>query len=131
MHKIFQTSILILFVLFLASCNNKHYDITDFGAVTDSTVVNTEAIQKAIDKCAEDGGGTVVVPAGTFITGAIFFKQGTNLEIEAGGVLKGTTNMAGANALGRSGTNLGKCFGECFRCKRVSNGWQRYHRWFR
>ena len=72
----------------------KRYVITDFGAVTDSNVVNTKAIQDAIDKCAADGGGTLVVPAGTFITGAIFFKQGVNLEIEENGVLKGTTNMA-------------------------------------
>ncbi|MBN1973807.1 MAG: glycoside hydrolase family 28 protein [Sedimentisphaerales bacterium] len=72
----------------------KRYVITDYGAVTDPNIVNTKAIQDTIDKCASDGGGTVVVPAGTFITGAIFFKQGVNLEIEADGVLKGTTNMA-------------------------------------
>ena len=72
----------------------KRYLITDFGAVTDPNTVNTKAIQDAIDKCAADGGGTLVVPAGTYITGAIFFKQGVNLEIGENGVLKGTTNMA-------------------------------------
>ena len=96
MRKLFQTAVLFSFLFYLASCNNgnKQYNITDFGAKADSIVINTKAIQTAIDKCAEDGGGTVVVPAGTFITGAIFFKQGVNLEIEADGVLKGTTNMA-------------------------------------
>ncbi|MDA3817254.1 MAG: glycoside hydrolase family 28 protein [Prolixibacteraceae bacterium] len=70
------------------------YNITEFGAVADSLHINTEAIQSAIDKCAGNGGGTVVVPSGTFLSGAIFFKQGVNLEIKENGVLKGTTNMA-------------------------------------
>ena len=72
----------------------KHYDITDYGALADSNIINTKAIQATIDKCAADGGGTVVVPAGTFLSGAIFFKQGVNLHIDPNGVLKGTTNMA-------------------------------------
>jgi len=72
----------------------KRYVITDYGAVSDANTINTKAIQAAIDKCAADGGGTLVVPAGTFLTGAIFFKQGVNLQVESGGVLKGTTNMA-------------------------------------
>jgi len=70
------------------------YLITDYGAVSDSNIINTEAIQTAIDQCAADGGGTIVIPAGTYVTGAVFFKQGVNLEIQADGVLKGTTNMA-------------------------------------
>lgn len=73
---------------------DKRYVITDYGALADGKTVNTEAIQSAIDKCASDGGGTVVVPAGTFLTGAIFLKQGVNLHVDLGGVLKGTTNMA-------------------------------------
>src|ERR1017187_1892258 len=53
---------------------------------------NTRAIQSLIDKAAQEGGGTLVVPAGTFVTGALFFKQGVNLSIEKGGVLKGSIN---------------------------------------
>ncbi|MGA1982163.1 MAG: glycoside hydrolase family 28 protein [Acidobacteriaceae bacterium] len=67
--------------------------ITDSGAVGDGTTVNTKAIQDAIDKCAaRKGGGTLVVPKGTFRSGAIFLKQGVNLLVEKDGVLKGTTN---------------------------------------
>ena len=72
----------------------KRYLITDYGALADGKTVNTKSIQAAIDKCDADGGGTVVVPAGTFLSGAIFFKQGVNLHVETEGVLKGTTNMA-------------------------------------
>src|ERR1039457_4051827 len=67
--------------------------IFDFGAVADGKTVNTKPIQAAIDKCAASGGGVVVVPKGTFLTGAIFLKQGANLNIENDGVLKGTTNI--------------------------------------
>jgi polygalacturonase len=67
--------------------------ISDFGAVADGKTVNTKPIQAAIDKCAASGGGVVVVPKGTFLTGAIFLRQGANLNIEKDGVLKGTTNI--------------------------------------
>jgi polygalacturonase len=71
---------------------NKRYVITDFGAVTNGQTVNTKAIQSVIDRCASEGGGMVVVPAGTFMSGALFFKQGVNLLVEKDGVLKGTAN---------------------------------------
>jgi exo-poly-alpha-galacturonosidase len=73
---------------------DKRYVITDYGALADGKTVNTEAIQTAIDKCAAEGGGTLVVPAGAFLSGAIFFKQGVNLHLDSDGILKGTTNMA-------------------------------------
>jgi polygalacturonase len=72
---------------------SKRYLITDYGAVADGKTVNTKAIQAAIDKCAATKkGGIVVVPKGTFLSGAIFLKQGVNLLVEKDGVLKGTTN---------------------------------------
>jgi polygalacturonase len=71
----------------------KRYPITSYGALGDGATVNTKAIQSAIDRCGQSGGGTVVVPQGTFLSGAIFLKQGVNLLVEKGGVLKGTTNI--------------------------------------
>lgn len=71
----------------------KRFVVSDYGAVADGTTVNTKAIQSAIDKCAASGGGVVVVPKGTFLSGAIFLKQGVNLLVEKDGVLKGTTNI--------------------------------------
>ncbi|MGD0382971.1 MAG: glycosyl hydrolase family 28-related protein, partial [Thermoguttaceae bacterium] len=60
----------------------KHYVIADHGALGDAQTINTKAIQAAIDQCAADGGGVVVVPKGTFLTGSIFLKQGVNLRVE-------------------------------------------------
>ena len=67
----------------------RRYAITSAGALGDGRSSNTRAIQDFIDKTSREGGGTLVVPAGTFVTGALFFKQGVNLSIEKGGVLKG------------------------------------------
>jgi exo-poly-alpha-galacturonosidase len=71
---------------------SKRFVITDHGAVGDSRTVNTAAIQGAIDGCANSGGGVIVVPKGTFVTGALFLKQGVNLCVEQDGVLKGSQN---------------------------------------
>jgi polygalacturonase len=75
-----------------AALSAKQYLITDFGAVADGKTVNTKSIQSAIDRCANDGGGVVVVPQGTFLSGALFFKQGVNLLVEKNSMLKGTAN---------------------------------------
>ena len=66
--------------------------INQHGAVGDGHTLNTKAVQSAIDDCAKAGGGTVVVPKGVFVTGSIFLKQGVNLHVEKGGVLKGSQN---------------------------------------
>ncbi|MEO6673761.1 MAG: glycoside hydrolase family 28 protein [Ginsengibacter sp.] len=78
--------------LFLSKAK-KRFLITDYGAMADTTVLNTIAIQKAIDDCAANGGGMVVVPEGTFISGAIFLKKNVSLTIEKGAVLKGSANQ--------------------------------------
>ena len=70
----------------------KRFMITDHGAVGDGQTLNTKAIQTAIDRCAAGSGGVVVVPKGTFLSGAIFLRQGVNLSVEKDGVLKGSIN---------------------------------------
>ncbi len=71
----------------------KPYSIADYGAVADARTINTKAIQQAIDDCTAHNGGTVVVPAGTFITGTLHLKSNVNLHLESGAVLKGSANL--------------------------------------
>ena len=71
----------------------KFYTITDYGVVNDSTVLQTEAIQKTIDEAYRNGGGVVVIPKGVYLSGALFFKPNTHLHVEEGGVLKGSDNI--------------------------------------
>jgi len=72
------------------SAENRRWDIARHGAVGDGKTLNTKSIQKAIDECAQSGGGTIVVPRGNFLTGSIFLKQGVNLRVEKDGILKGS-----------------------------------------
>lgn len=70
----------------------KQYVITDYGVANDSNVVQTEAIQKVIDLAASNGGGVIVIPQGTFLSGSLFFKPNTHLHVN--GVLKGSDRIA-------------------------------------
>jgi exo-poly-alpha-galacturonosidase len=73
----------------------RRFVLTVYGAKGDNQTVNTVAVQAAIDAAsAAPGGGTVVVPAGVFRTGAVFLKPGVSLFVEKYGVLKGTANPA-------------------------------------
>ncbi len=66
--------------------------ITDHGAVSDGTTLNTVAIQQAVDAAHVRGGGRVVVPAGRFATGAFVIRSGVELHLAEGAVLLGSTD---------------------------------------
>lgn len=68
------------------------FNVRDFGACGDGISKDTEAIQNAADAAYADGGGTVVIPAGTYLTGALFFRNGVNLEIQEEAVLVSTVD---------------------------------------
>lgn len=72
----------------------KAYRITDYGVAQDSNRVQTKEIQAVIDLAAQNGGGVVVIPKGTFLSGSIFFKPKTHLHIEAGGTIKGSDDIS-------------------------------------
>src|SRR4051812_38905075 len=57
----------------------KDFKITDFGAVGDGHTLNTDAFSKTIAACSKAGGGRVVVPAGSWLTGPIELKSNINL----------------------------------------------------
>ncbi len=67
------------------------YLVSDYGAVGDGKRLNTTSIQKAIDAAMQDGGGLVVIPKGTFLSGAIFLKKGVSLRVD--GTLLGSSEI--------------------------------------
>jgi polygalacturonase len=66
----------------------RQMNILEYGAVADGKTLNTEAFSRAIDACAEQGGGTVVVPPGTWLTGPIRLKSNINLRLERGALVQ-------------------------------------------
>lgn len=72
----------------------KNFCITDYGVKNDSTLLQTEAIQKVIDKAAHEGGGVICIPPGTFLSGSLFFKPNTHLYLEEGATLKGSDDIS-------------------------------------
>lgn len=89
-------TIAIGFVLlcFAVSAHAQLYNIVDFGAKADSTVLNTKAIQAAIDNCYGKGGGEVLVPAGVYYTGTLLLKSNVYLHLLPGAVVQGSYRPA-------------------------------------
>jgi len=68
------------------------YDIRDYGARGDGETKNTDAIRKAVAACAAEGGGTVRVPPGKWLTGAIHLESNVNLRLDQGAELHFSTD---------------------------------------
>ena len=67
---------------------NRTFYLNRFGAKGDGKTDCTAAFRRAIDQCAKAGGGRVVVPAGSYLTGAIHLKSNVNLEVSEGATIK-------------------------------------------
>ncbi|WP_442587210.1 glycoside hydrolase family 28 protein [Pedobacter sp. AW31-3R] len=82
-----------LFTLSVTTLTAQEFLITDYGAGADSTRLSTKAIQKTIDAAYSKGGGTVVIPKGVYLSGALFFKKNTKLVLLQGATLKGSDQI--------------------------------------
>lgn len=69
-------------------------NILNYGAKGDGVTDNAGVIQAAIDKCSNNGGGTVLIPCGKYLTSPLKIKSNVNLHFEHGACLIGTTNMS-------------------------------------
>ena len=69
------------------------YNIRDFGAIGDGKTKDTAAIQAAIDKCSQSGGGRVLIPPGTFLTAPLVLKSNVDLHVSEGAVLLGSADI--------------------------------------
>lgn len=67
---------------------DRKFNIAEYGGVADGRTLNTEAFAKAIGECTKAGGGTVIVPAGTWLTGPIRMADNVNLHLERGAVIQ-------------------------------------------
>jgi len=67
-------------------------DVTRFGATGDGTTLVTAHLQRAIDACAEGGGGLVLVPPGRYLTGSLSLRSHVQVHLMAGATLLGSVN---------------------------------------
>ncbi len=77
-----------------ASLRPPIWNVADFGAVGDGRTLDTGAISKAITACFEAGGGTVLIPGGRYLTGALELKSHVCLEIDEGATLLASQNSS-------------------------------------
>jgi polygalacturonase len=75
--------------------------VTDCGAVGDGSTINTRAIQQAVDRVAQAGGGTVWIPSGVFLSGTLSLRSHVELHLEPGAILKGSPVLADYERNGR------------------------------
>lgn len=66
------------------------FNVKTFGAVGDGVVMDTEALQAAIDACTQAGGGTVWVPAGEYVAGTLHLKSHVTLSLDHGAAILGS-----------------------------------------
>ncbi|HEY6901541.1 MAG TPA: glycosyl hydrolase family 28 protein [Puia sp.] len=87
-----------VFFLVLATAgsraDNRDFDISRFGAVSDTTKLSTVPINRAIEACSRAGGGRVVIPAGHYKSGTITLLDNVELYLQRGAVLYGSTQHA-------------------------------------
>lgn len=81
-------------VMLSASANAATYKATDLGVKADGTTNNATTLQKIIDTCSREGGGTVVIDKGTVVSGMLYLKDNVTLKIAEGAALKCTSNRA-------------------------------------
>jgi polygalacturonase len=81
----------------------RDFRITDYGATGNGQSLNTDAFARAIKACSDAGGGRVIVPAGTWLTGPIELLSHIELHLEANALIQFTRDHA-AYANGHGGT---------------------------
>jgi polygalacturonase len=70
------------------------FNVRDHGAQGDGKTIDTAAIQKALDACGDPGGGTVLLPAGTYLSQPLVLRTKTTLQLESGATLRATDDPA-------------------------------------
>ncbi len=100
-----------------AACLAADVVVTACGAKGDGKVLETVALQAAIDQVAATGGGRVTIPAGTFRTGTIYLKSHVELHLAQGARLLGSENLNDYNPTNAFPQNWGS----------VREGWSAKH----
>ena len=91
--RLYILSFCCLISLLVQAQEEKDFSILKFGATAGTKQYNTAAIQQAIDAAAVNGGGRVIVPAGNYLTGALYLRRAVELHLEKGAILSGAAEL--------------------------------------
>ena len=69
------------------------YYVNDYHAINNGSKLTTGSIQKAIDVCHKNGGGTVAFKPGVYLTGSVFIKENVHFRIDEGVEIRGSENI--------------------------------------
>ena len=98
--------IILLAAMLWTAAPARDFSIVEHGAVSDTTMLSTNAIQQAIDACWQAGGGRVLVPSGMYKTGTLVLRSNVDLHLEAGATLYGSTDLADYRPMATSYVSL-------------------------
>ena len=69
------------------------FSVRKYGAVGDGKTLDTAAINEAVEACAKAGGGQVLLPPGTYLSGTVVLKSDVTLKLDAGARLVGCDDL--------------------------------------
>ena len=105
MKKLALCALLTMSVTISSPAAELNVSVTDFGAVSDTTQLSSQAFQNAIDHCASRGGGVVNVPAGKYLCASVWLKSGVTLNLESGATVFASRNVAHYTTTMQRGAN--------------------------
>jgi hypothetical protein len=94
MKKMQQLAVIVMACCPFLLTAQTELDVKAFGAKGDGVVLETAAIQRAIDKAFENGGGVITVPPGKYIVGTLILKDNIELHLQSGAEIFGSPNIA-------------------------------------
>lgn len=86
-------AVLMVFATVTSLSQAADFNIKDLGAIGDGNTLDTVAVQKAIDRCSEAGGGVVRIPAGRFVIGTVQIKSNVTVSFDHDAELLGSQDM--------------------------------------
>ena len=94
LHPVLVLVLLCAAIPALAFASSRQCDARKFGAKGDGVSKDRAAIQTAIDACERQGGGTVRLTAGTYLSAPIVLKDNIILQLDKGATLVGSSNFS-------------------------------------
>ena len=85
---------LVATAFFSSVAQAKEFNVRDFGAIGNGTEKDTVAFQKALDACAANGGGTVLVPGGSYLIGSVVLGNNTVVRLKPAANLIASSDIA-------------------------------------